>query len=141
MKKFLEKIGFGLGLIKKERKVKILFSEISASRYRKRILRKNCLEKPQKDKEKIVGYLKNGYALLFIPGVVMDLFRKDDYIIGAAHVLTDGTWVWPEVIAYYVENYNLQLPNEFIAHLELNNWTLPDENQIDLELIADEILK
>jgi hypothetical protein len=30
--------------------------------------------------------------------------------------LTDGTWVWPEGLAHYVESHSVNLPSEFIDH-------------------------
>jgi hypothetical protein len=31
--------------------------------------------------------------------------------------LTDGTWVWPQGLAHYVEVHNVMLPQEFIDHV------------------------
>jgi len=31
-------------------------------------------------------------------------------------LLTDGHWTWRNDLAYYVENYRIGLPDEFIQH-------------------------
>lgn len=31
--------------------------------------------------------------------------------------LTDGTWVWPEGLAHYVERHNVDLPSRFLDHI------------------------
>ena len=33
-----------------------------------------------------------------------------------ASEFTDGTWAWPEGLAHFVENYDVQLPDEFVRH-------------------------
>src|SRR5690348_6376817 len=30
--------------------------------------------------------------------------------------LTDGEWIWPEALAFYVRNYSVRLPETFISH-------------------------
>ena len=69
-------------------------------------------EKPYPGKDKVVAYLKKG-----TPGVVCTQIPHDvvtgkvipleDIIMG------DGTFVWPLILAYYVDKYNVRLPLEF----------------------------
>ena len=47
-----------------------------------------------------------------------------------SHVMTDGIWVWPYDLAYYVEAYHILLPEEFVAHVRSVGWIprpVPDE--------------
>ncbi len=37
-------------------------------------------------------------------------------------VLTDGTWVWPGVLPYYVAIYHLRLPRLFVQFAEAHGW-------------------
>jgi len=39
--------------------------------------------------------------------------------------LTDGTWIWPEGLPIYVEKYNVELPEEFIAHTRCAGFVPP----------------
>lgn len=44
--------------------------------------------------------------------------------------LTDGTWVWPEGLAHYVEVHNVVLPQEFIDHVLAGaSFTMPVESE------------
>jgi hypothetical protein len=85
---------------------------------------KEVLSKKSADSHnsKILEYLKNGIRLITIPGIVEDLLSEDNRIIGNAHVLTDGKWAWTSDVPYYIEQYNLQLPKEFLENMEANSW-------------------
>jgi hypothetical protein len=45
-------------------------------------------------------------------------------------VLTNGTWVWPGVLPYYVAVYHLRLPALFLQFAEENHWKI-DASAID----------
>lgn len=36
-------------------------------------------------------------------------------------MITDGIWIWPGEISYYVKKYNLKLNEEFIQAMRENN--------------------
>jgi hypothetical protein len=39
-------------------------------------------------------------------------------------LLTDGVWLWPGALLYYVQEYHLDLPREFIHHAESHQWKI-----------------
>ncbi len=39
--------------------------------------------------------------------------------------LTDGTWIWPEGLVVYVEQFDVRLPTEFVEHMARCSFTLP----------------
>lgn len=41
---------------------------------------------------------------------------------------TDGVWRWPEMLAHYVAQHGVQLPQEFIAQMEQEDFRPPDVN-------------
>ena len=74
---------------------------------------------------KISSYLSSGISLAVTPGIVNDVIDPDKGIAGSPTAYTDGTWVWPGDLAYYVMNYRLKLPDEFTKTMQENNWTIP----------------
>ena len=52
-------------------------------------------------------------------------------VIGSPDDITDGTWIWPADLVYYVENYDLQLDEEFIKHMAKQSWSVPEDLIID----------
>ena len=82
--------------------------------------------------EKIYQYLRSGVELVVSPGVTYDIISPEKGTSGISSSYTDGIWLWPGDLAYYVKNYNLKLPNEFISTMKENNWkvskTIDDMN-------------
>jgi hypothetical protein len=73
------------------------------------------------------------------PGVRLDVASQHDPRWSASSIqpgvlLTDGVWVWPGVLPYYVAVYHLQLPARFLQFAQQRQW------QIDPSAIkADEL--
>ena len=74
--------------------------------------------------EKICTYLSSGVAIAETPGIVNNVINPEKGVAGSPTALTDGTWVWPGDLAYYVKNYRLKLADEFIKTMQDNNWTI-----------------
>ena len=84
------------------------------------------------NKGKIIGYLKNGNLFIACPGIIKDVIRKENGIIGSQSIVTDGTWAWPDELPYYVGTYNIDLPKDFKNHMQINNWIVPVLNENEL---------
>jgi hypothetical protein len=84
-------------------------------------------------KAKILSYLRSGEELLLVAGIVRDPIDPKRPIIGSPHILTDGTWAWSADVAYYVEKYNLRIPEEFVEAMKSNSWRVP--KVADLQLL------
>lgn len=77
------------------------------------------------DIENICNYLDSGVALIVVPGVAEDVITPEKGNAGVLSEYTDGTWLWRGDLSYYVRNYNLKLPDEFIETMKRNNWKVP----------------
>jgi len=78
------------------------------------------------DRAKIVEYLKSGVNVGGEHGY--SWCRFPDGPTGkemGSEELSDGVWVWPEGLAVYVEKFNVRLPDEVVAHMRANDWTIP----------------
>ncbi len=75
--------------------------------------------------DKIYSYLTSGVPLAATPGIVNDVINPDKGIAGSPSAFTDGTWIWPGDLAYYVKNYRLKLSDEFIKTMVDNDWSIP----------------
>jgi hypothetical protein len=77
-------------------------------------------------KTKILRYLNSGLHFAHYMGIVRDLLDRYDRTIDLGpDVFTDGVWAWTSEIHYYVQKYNLALPNDFLNHMEAFNWKAP----------------
>ena len=83
----------------------------------KEIIGQNTLDK----ESKIINYLNNGKIFCIAP--VLD---ESKGVIGSLEILTDGEWIWPSDLSYYLQNYHIKLDEQFIDHIKKNNWKVPD---------------
>jgi hypothetical protein len=81
--------------------------------------------------DNLLKYLRAGKVLMMAPGVVSDALEPSKGIIASLSILTDGRYAWRSDLAYYVERYHVALPDDFVAHMRDNSWTVPAN--IDLQ--------
>ena len=70
----------------------------------------------------ICNYLNQGIAFIVSPGTVSDVIHPENGTVGISSSYTDGVWLWPGDLAYYVKKYSLKLPEEFVDTMQKNNW-------------------
>jgi hypothetical protein len=88
----------------------------------------------------VVGYLDNGEVLASSGEWVRDEFDEEHAPIGQLNILTDGTWVWPSDLSYYVARYHVALPGEFLADAAAHGWTPPRLSEDALARVEEEFL-
>lgn len=91
------------------------------------------------EKSLLVSYLKAGTIYVASPGIGTDVLDEEPHVSGPIHSLTDGRWMWPADLSYYVEKYNVALPIEFLMDLRRHNWTHPKPEDIDLSSLTPDI--
>lgn len=86
---------------------------------------------PWQNQDKVLEYLRSGLVLGVTMGAdLADWFdrpNKANPIIngefeGGTTCMTDGTWFWYAGLIYFIEKYNVRVPEEFIRHAERNGW-------------------
>ncbi len=83
----------------------------------------DCLHKEKAcNIEKICSYLKQGIAFIVSPGNLQDVIQPEKGISGVATSYTDGEWLWPGDLSYYVREYALKLPERFLETMQKNDW-------------------
>ncbi|WP_419905361.1 hypothetical protein [Kiloniella sp.] len=75
---------------------------------------------------KIVLYLNEGEPIVCAPGLVGDVLCQENSIIGPLNILSDGVWAWPSDLSFYIENYNVAIPQAFVQHMIDANWKISD---------------
>ncbi len=73
------------------------------------------------DDETIGAYLRAGNTLAATAMPVDDILDATKTNIAGLTLMTDGTWLWPSDLAYFVETYGVAVPpelrNHIVAHL------------------------
>jgi hypothetical protein len=91
------------------------------------------LVQPQADYDvrPVAKYLHTAPVMYTHFGLVQDVLNPAQSYIGPVDIRTDGVWVWPEDLAYYVERYYVVLPLEFLEHVRLRMYHPPTEDEIN----------
>ena len=83
--------------------------------------------------ERIYQYLNEGIVLVSCGGIVKDVVNPDNGIAGCPDILTDGVWMWPGDLAYYVKKYHLELGKEVVQGMEDSGWHIRNIFGIDYD--------
>lgn len=81
-----------------------------------------------------LSYLKSGVPFVVAPGLSRDRLSGKQEIIGSLSLLTDGMYVWPSDLAYYIEKYRVELLVDFFRYMKHNNWKIPSVDIAKLEM-------
>lgn len=76
--------------------------------------------KPYEGQRRIVQYLREGMRTYSSTGLARDCYTGE-IIPGERCGMTDGEYSWNSVLPYYVEKYNLRLPEDFERKVLKNN--------------------
>jgi hypothetical protein len=109
------------------------FSELRHGRSDGPSLRASLHPEGSQEEVHLVRYLRSA-SVLAANGPVSDVLSGDP-LPDALSVMTDGTWMWPSDLAFYVERYHAELPTDFVDHARQSNWNprqLSDEELIAL---------
>lgn len=77
------------------------------------------------NKAQVLAYLRSGVMFIGSPGLDEDVLDPSK-TAGSATVLTDGVYAWPKTLAYYLDTYDVALPEDFELHMRRNGWKVPD---------------
>lgn len=87
---------------------------------------------PQPDEDKIAHYLESAEALAISGSMSDDYFDPSKKAVARLETATDGVWLWPRDLGYYVRNYHVDLPPDFVAHMHQRAWQPPEFTQDEL---------
>jgi len=74
-----------------------------------------------KETNKIIEYLNKGILLLAWMGYFTDI--KTNELIAPDSYLTDGVWIWPSYLPYYLNKFpSFHLDDDFINYLKERNY-------------------
>lgn len=76
----------------------------------------NCEDRSYPGMGKIIYYLRHGRKDMVAMELAKDVFTGE-VIPGGNIGMNDGQYSWCTYLAYYVEKYNLRLPEEFEKHI------------------------
>ena len=76
----------------------------------------DIINKPIREKEKILRYMRGCHIDAVAPAMLRDVINPANKIPDL-FAMSDGTYGWRSDVIYYVEKYDMDLPEEFIRHV------------------------
>jgi|DEB0MinimDraft_4_1074332.scaffolds.fasta_scaffold00010_39 hypothetical protein len=73
------------------------------------------------DIEKMLNYLSNGVLVYSYRGVSRCRICGE---INGSSEMVDGVYLWPSGLSHYVEEHQIELPSDFINHVESNQYDI-----------------
>ncbi|MCW3817615.1 hypothetical protein ONA91_24475 [Micromonospora sp. DR5-3] len=69
------------------------------------------------ERDDLLAALRGGMVIAWSSAEMPDILAPDRGDVVPMHLRTDGTWLWSEAVAYYLENYGLAPDPQLAAHL------------------------
>jgi hypothetical protein len=91
---------------------------------------------PPADKESVVRYLEGGHTVAATGVLVDDALDSSRTAVAPLELVTDGAWIWPRDLAYYVRRYNVSLPDDFVTDMRRRSWQPPMLTDDELMSVA-----
>ncbi|MER6843805.1 hypothetical protein [Streptomyces platensis] len=88
-------------------------------------------------REPLAMYLTGSCSLL-AAGNIQDPMNSEKGVVVPFGYCTDGEWVWPAYWGYFVQEYGVQIPDEFIDHVRGRNFTPTPLSDKELDRVEEE---
>ncbi|MGW4244227.1 hypothetical protein [Nocardia sp. NPDC004722] len=85
-------------------------------------LRKSGLSYEIEDRNLVAAYMKAGTPIFDVMGSSTDLLDPAKSIHSGPSLVSDGEWIWRLDSIHYLENYAVEIPAEFLAHVRSRNY-------------------
>jgi len=76
-------------------------------------------------------YLEQGLCTVVCASYATDLLDPNGRGVAERGEHTDGVWFWDGTLVHYLRKYHVALPQEFLAHMAANEWTVPPLDDMD----------
>jgi hypothetical protein len=100
-------------------------------------MRDSLYDFPHPHENDIAWYLEHAPAYAGVGRVVGDVLDPAVKVILFPGSRTDGVYLWPSELPYYVRTYHLRLPTEFVERMAALNWQPPAKSSINWENLGE----
>lgn len=99
-------------------------------------LRDHISAEAQDHEDEVARYLETAPSYSGVGTIVGDVLDPSAQVVLFPGKKTDGVYVWPAELFYYVRKYHLKIPSGFITRMMELNWQPPTEQEIDWERLG-----
>jgi len=112
------------------------FSKASVESRHLPSLRDNIHAEAQEHEDEIARYLEIAPSYSGMGTIVGDVLNPNAQVILFPGRRTDGVFVWPAELSYYVRRYHLRVPDLLVERMASLNWQPPTEEDIDWQRLG-----
>ena len=80
---------------------------------------------PSEERARTAAYLRSGTIVFAATEHTVDVIDGMFQTPGGSAIVTAGSYFWRRDCAEYVEHYGVELPDQFVEHVQRLNWTAP----------------
>lgn len=88
------------------------------------------------DKDQVVSYLRSAYCAVAVPGIERNPTTKAAIGDAPPNIMTDGSRIWVQRLAYWVQEHDYALPVQFLQHVRDRRGVPPDQASVPLEKLG-----
>jgi hypothetical protein len=81
------------------------------------------------DRERVLGYLDDAPVVLAARGYAEDAFDPEGAPNVPLNFRTDGNWVWPGAVAYYLRVHSITPDPDLVEHIRARQFVLPEVDE------------
>jgi hypothetical protein len=74
----------------------------------------------------VASYLQSGATLGATAGLTQDVLDPQGGTSGPLAIQTDGEWIWPADLPFYVRTYHVEVPAGLVERAASFNWRAPE---------------
>lgn len=87
-----------------------------------------------RDRDRVLDYLAHAPVVLAARSYDVDAFAPDREPAVPLNFRTDGTWVWPGAVVYYLREHNLTPDPDLVDHIRHRGFVVPEVGEPAREL-------
>jgi hypothetical protein len=87
----------------------------------------------------VLAYLRGSTTLLHTGMTIADVVEAGQDAVVPVSMRTDGTWIWPDAVAYYLDRYGLAPEPRLLDHIETSGASPPELDAVAVHRAMSEL--
>src|SRR5439155_23550124 len=91
---------------------------------------------PESERSEALGYLNSAPMIMQTRGTDVDRLDPEGRAVVPVAFHTDGTWIWPAAVNYYLHSYGVSPEPDLVEHLRRSGFRAPPVDEPTLAAAA-----
>lgn len=99
-------------------------------------LRNSVCCEPHEHEEQIASYLEKAPSYGAMGCIVGDVLNPSQKAVLFPGTRTDGHFIWPAELSYYVRKYHVRIPPDLVERMASLGWQPPANDEVDWQRLG-----